>query len=49
MRIDMQIAVRVHFEIEYAMARDLIEHVVEERHLRCETRTPAAVEVQPHA
>ncbi len=46
MRVDMQIAVRVHLQIEHAVPRHLIEHVVEERHACRETRASRAVEVQ---
>ena len=32
MSVDMQIAPGVHFQVDHAMARNLVQHVVEERH-----------------
>ena len=40
MCIDVQVASRLDLEIEHAMARDLVEHVIEKRHLRREPRLP---------
>ena len=31
-RVDVQVALRAHGEVDHAVARDLVEHVVEERH-----------------
>jgi hypothetical protein len=48
MRIDVKIAARFDFEIEQAMPRDLVKHVIEKRNLRREAGAARAVEVQPH-
>src|SRR5450755_4001097 len=45
MRIDVQVAVRLDVEIDEAMPRDLVEHVIEEGHTTRELRVAAAVEV----
>ena len=39
----------VDFEIEYAMPRDLVEHMVEEGHAGRQLRLAAAVEIQGNA
>src|SRR5262245_6855972 len=43
--VDVQVALRLDVEVEQAVARDLVEHVVEERHAGGELRLPGAVEV----
>jgi hypothetical protein len=37
-RVDVQIAAGFDFQVEKAVARHLVEHVVEERHLGCDAR-----------
>jgi hypothetical protein len=49
MGIDMQIALRGDFKIEHAVARDLVEHVVEKRHAGGQRRFAAAVEIDRNA
>jgi hypothetical protein len=43
----MEIAAGLDVEIDEAMSGDLLEHVVEERHLGGELARAGAVEVQP--
>lgn len=43
--IDMQIPRRLHLKVDQAMPRDLIEHVIEERHARKKTAFPAPIEI----
>ena len=45
MRVDVQVALGLDVEIEHAVARDLVEHVIEKRHAGREPRAAAAVEV----
>ena len=49
MCVDMQIALGIDFEVEHAVARDLIEHVIEKPHTGGELGFAAAVEIQRHA
>jgi len=49
MRVDMQIALGRDLEIEHAVARDLVEHVVEERHAGGQRRFSAAVKIEGNA
>ena len=45
-RVDVQVALGLDLEVEHAVARDLVEHVVEERHAGGESfAAAAAVEV----
>ena len=45
-RVDVQVALaRATVEVEHAVARDLVEHVVEERHAGGELGAAGAVEV----
>ena len=44
-RVDVQVALGVDVEVEHAVARDLVEHVVEERHAGGELGAAAAVEI----
>ena len=43
--VDLEVALRLHREVDHAVARDLVEHVVEERDARGEARLARAVEV----
>ena len=45
-RVDVQIALGAHDEVDHAVARDLVEHVVEERDARGELRIAGAIEVE---
>src|SRR5439155_576455 len=45
MRVDVQIAFRLDREVEHAMARDLIEHVIEERDAGRKLGAAGAVEI----
>src|SRR5258706_15475810 len=49
-RVDLQVAFRLHFQVERSVARDLVEHVVEERDAGGKARLAAPVEVEgdPH-
>ncbi len=49
MTVDVQIALGFDFEIDQAVARNLIEHVIEEADAGRELGGPCAVEVDPHA
>ena len=49
MRVDVQIAPGRDFEIEYTMARNLVEHVIEKRHPGVNRSRAAAVEINPRA
>ena len=40
-RVDVQVALRLHVEVEHAVPRDLVQHVVEERHAGGELRASA--------
>ena len=44
-RVDMEVALGADGEIDHAVARDLVQHVVEERHAGGEVGAAAAVEV----
>ena len=48
MGIDVEVASRFDFDIEYGVPRDLVEHVIEKRNLRRKTGAARTVEVQPH-
>ena len=43
--VDVQVALGLDLEVDQAVARDLVEHVVEERHAGGELRRAGAVEV----
>jgi hypothetical protein len=45
MGVDVQVALRPDFEIEHAVARHLIEHVVEKRYSRGKIGPAAAIDV----
>ena len=47
-RVDLEVALGAHREVDHAVARDLVEHVVEERDAGGELRRAAAVEVERH-
>jgi hypothetical protein len=49
MRVDMQIARRLHIKIKHAVARDLVEHVVKEGHAGCQRGPAAAVKIKRNA
>ena len=44
--VDIEIAARDEIEIEAAVPRDLLEHVIEEANARIDARLAAAVEIQ---
>ena len=44
-RIDVQIAFRLDREVEHAVARDLVEHMIEERHAGRKLGAASAVEI----
>ena len=46
--VDVQVALRGHVEVDHAVPRSLVEHVVEERHAGGELRLAGPVEVQRH-
>ena len=46
--VDVQVAFRLDVEVEHAVARDLLEHVLEERQAGGEPRRALAVQVEPH-
>jgi hypothetical protein len=46
-RIDVQVATRNDVEVDQAVPRDLLEHVVEEGHAGGEIPMPAAIEIEP--
>ena len=46
-RVDVQVALRLDLEVDQAVARDLVEHVIEERHPGLEPALAGAVEVDP--
>src|ERR1700753_4160566 len=46
--VDMKVAVRFDFEVEKAVARDLVEHMVEKRHARGKLLLAGAVQVELH-
>src|SRR6476661_6623749 len=45
-RVDVQIAARLYFQIEQPVACDLIEHVIEEGDLRFDARAAGSIQVQ---
>jgi hypothetical protein len=47
-RVDLEVALGLHREVEGTVARELVEHVVEERDAGGEARLAAAVEVERH-
>ena len=47
--VHVEIAARREFEIEAAVPRDLLEHVIEEADARGDLRLAAPVEIQPQA
>jgi hypothetical protein len=48
-RVDVEVALRRDLEVERAVARHLLEHVVEERHPGRDLRAALPVEVELHA
>ena len=42
----MQVAYGLDFEVDQAVTRHLVEHVIEERHTGFEVGAPAAVEIK---
>jgi hypothetical protein len=47
-RIDVQIALRLHIEINHSVPRHLLEHVIQERHPGSKTALTGAIEIQAH-
>ena len=45
-RIDLQVALRFNLQIENAVACNLVEHVIEERHTGVELACAATVEIK---
>ena len=48
MGVDVQITSRLNVEVDQAMPRDLVEHVVEEGHAGGEIALAAAIEIETH-
>src|SRR5258706_717222 len=49
MRVDVQIALGHHVEVEHAVARDLVEHVLEKRDPGSEFCRAGPIEIEPDA
>ena len=47
-RVDVQVALGLDLEVEHAVARHLVEHVLEERQAGGELRRALAVQVELH-
>ena len=46
--IDVQVALGVHGEVESRVARQAVEHVIEEADASCNVATPGAIEIEDH-
>ena len=46
--VDVQVALRMDVEVEQAVARDLVQHVVEETDTSVQPRLPGSVEVDAY-
>jgi hypothetical protein len=49
MIVYLQIAATFDFQIEQAVAREQVEHVIQKRHARRDARLPASVQIQGDA
>lgn len=47
-RVNMQIAFRIDFQVDQSVTRDLVQHVVEKRHAGIEFRHASAIEIDSH-
>src|SRR4029079_2448939 len=48
-RVDLEVTLRLDVEIDHSVARDLVEHVVEERNAARKARAAGSVEIHSHA